>query len=283
MGFYDEKKRIFQSVDTKNLLLLYGFLSHSGKLIFATFSGVYELVENPNNRFEFKPIDKIPNAKPHTILFEDNDQCLWSSYDVTSIRIYNPQKQYELVKELPITGIITGFWHQPNTPIVWMCSQNGLFKIDKNTWVVQTFTEAAGLPSRTINAMQADAKMNLWLGTSKGLAKFDPSVNKAHAYNLVDGISDLNVNMYASAKAADGTLYFGTNNGITWFHPDKITPLSISARPTITNMLINDQEAKNLLCTETGATNISEIKHLELPYDKNTLSFTFQPWNTATQ
>jgi signal transduction histidine kinase/ligand-binding sensor domain-containing protein len=275
LHYYDAVNQSFQQVNAANFFLLYGLITKSGKTLLATFSGIYELVEKSPNRFEFKVISQISNNKPHTILFEDQDTWLWGSYDAISIRIYNTSKNYELVKELPINGVITGFWHQPNSPFVWICSQNGLYKIDKNTWQITNFTETSGLPSRTINTMQADAKGNLWLGTSKGLAKFDPSVGKAKAYNLVDGISDLNFNMYASTQAADGTMYFGTTNGITSFHPEKVIPLSIQARPTITSIMVNDQQAKNLVCKVTGATNISEIQSLELPFSDNTLSFTF--------
>jgi ligand-binding sensor domain-containing protein len=275
LQYYDASTKSFQYVNTNNLFILYGLVTKSGKTLLATFSGVNELVETSTKKFEFKPIQQIPNSKPHTILFEDKDTWLWGSYDAISLRIYNPTKNYELVKELPINGVITGFWHQPNSPYVWVCSQNGLYKIDKNTWQFSNFTEASGLPSRTINTMQADAAHNLWLGTSKGLAKFDIATEKAHAYNLVDGISDLNFNMYASTQAADGTMYFGTNNGITSFHPQKVTPLSIQARPTITNILVNDGQQKGLICRLTGATNISEIQSLQLPFSQNTLSFTF--------
>jgi ligand-binding sensor domain-containing protein len=275
LQYYDTSTKSFHSINTNNLFILYGIVTKSGKTLLATFSGVYELIETTPKKFEFKPIQQIPNTKPHTILFEDNDTWLWGSYDAISLRIYNPSKNYELVKELPINGVITGFWHQPNSPYVWVCSQNGLYKIDKNTWQFSHFTEASGLPSRTINTMQADAANNLWLGTTKGLAKFDIATEKAHAYNLVDGISDLNFNMYASTQAADGTMYFGTSNGITSFHPQKVTPLSIQARPTITNILVNDGQQKGLICRLTGANNISEIQSLQLPFSQNTLSFTF--------
>ncbi len=275
LNYYDRTIQSFKNINAPNLFFLYGLVTKSGKILVATFSGVYELLETPQKGFELKSIKQIPNDKPHAIIFEDNDTWLWGSYDAISLRIYNTSKNYELVKELPINGAITGFWHQPNSSFVWICSQNGLYKIDKNTWQVTHFTEASGMASRTINTMQADAQNNLWLGTSKGLAKFNTTTGKAHAYNLVDGISDLNVNMYASTQAADGTMYFGTSNGITSFHPEKVIPLSIKARPTITNILINDEQAKNLICKETGATNISEIQSIELPFSQNTLSFTF--------
>ena len=183
--FYDENKRVFKKIDTKNQFPLYGIFTQSGKILIANFNGIAELTETSNGNFDFKILDNLPKEKPHTILFEDHDNHLWSSYDATSIRIYDLKNNYNLVKELPITGVITGFWHQPQSSFVWMCSQNGLYKIDKTNWQLTVYTESAGLPCRAINAMQADAKMNLWLGTSKGLAKFDPSVNKAHAYNIV--------------------------------------------------------------------------------------------------
>jgi signal transduction histidine kinase/ligand-binding sensor domain-containing protein len=281
LGFFDEKTNLFKTVDRKGTFPLYAISTQSGKILVSTFDRVVELVETSKDNFDLKPLLNFPTEKPHTIIFEDNDQAIWSSYDATSIRIYDSKNNYSLIKELPISGVITGFWHQPNSSIIWMCSQNGLYKIDKTNWQSTIYTESSGLSSRAINAMQADKKGNLWLGTTKGIAKFDPSVNRAHTYNLVDGISDLNTNMYASTQAADGTIYFGTSNGITYFHPDKITPLSIVARPTITNLLINDQHVKGLMCTKTGATNLTEIEHLCLPFDQNTLSFTFSAMEYA--
>jgi ligand-binding sensor domain-containing protein len=275
LGYFDRFQQKFQYINTDNHFCLYGLATKSGKHLFATGNGISELIRTPQNGFKLQRIEQLPHEKPHTILFEDSDNWLWGSYDAVALRVYNASKNFELIKELPINGVITGFWHQPNTATVWVSSQNGLFKIDKNTWTYNSFTEKDGLPSRTVNTMQADAKGNLWLGTSKGLAKFDPSVKTTKSYNLTDGISDLNFNMYASTKAADGTMYFGTNNGITTFHPDKIIPLSIKARPTITEILVNDKIAKNLVCSTTKATNVSEIQSLELPYTNNTLSFNF--------
>ena len=273
--YYDTQKNIFNYVNTNEIACLYGLNTKAGKILLVAYTGIYELNENKNAPNTFTRIEKIPYDNPHTIIFEDNDTWLWGGYNAVSIRAYNTLKNYELVKELPINGVITGFWHQPNTPNVWVSSQNGLYKIDKTTWQYIQLTEKDGLPSRTINTMQADANNNLWLGTSKGLAKYETATRKVFSYNLVDGISDLNFNMYASTQASDGTMYFGTSNGITTFHPKNIIPLSIQARPTITNILINDEQAKNLVCTTTGATNISEIQSLKLPFSQNTLSFTF--------
>jgi ligand-binding sensor domain-containing protein/anti-sigma regulatory factor (Ser/Thr protein kinase) len=275
LHYFETSSQSFKKINAPNLIFLYGVVSKSGKILVASFTGIYEVFETPKKGFEFKLIPQIPTNKPHTILFEDNDGLIWGSYDAISINVYNPSKNYELLKSLPLNGVMTGFWHQSNTAIVWVSSQNGLYKIDKKTWQVVSFKEESGLPSRTINVMQADAANNLWLGTSKGLAKFDPSILKAQAYNMADGISDLNFNLYASAQALDGTMYFGSGNGITSFHPSKVTPLSIKAQPTITNILINDQPATGIECKITAATNISEINHLSLNYAQNTLSFTF--------
>jgi ligand-binding sensor domain-containing protein len=271
LQYFDVATQTFKQIN-RNDFFLYGIVTKSGKIIIASFSGIYELVETGKDKFEFKALTHILSDKPHSIIFEDNDTWLWSSYDATAIRVYDNKG---IIKEIPINGSITGFWHQPNTSIVWVCSQNGLYKIDKNTWQYSNFTEKEGLPSRTINTMQADANNNLWMGTSKGMAKFETATGKVYAYNLVDGISDLNFNMYASTQAPDGTMYFGTSNGITTFHPKNVTPLSIQALPTITNILINDEEPKDLICTTTGATSIPELQHLHLPYSQNTISFTF--------
>ena len=253
---------------------LYGLETHDGKILLASLDhGVFEAIEKSNGSFIFEKITTIPQS--YTILAEDNAGLLWCSNTLV-VHVFDPHNNYQLIRELPLSGSVTGFYFPKNKPTVWIASNNGLVEIDKsNNWQSTVYIEKNGLPSRTINAMLGDKNGNLWLGTSKGLAQFNPASKTAKTYNLTDGISDLTFNMYAATQTADGTMYFGTSNGITVFHPDKITPLSISARPTITGILINDQIAKKLICRNTGATNVSEIQRLVLPYSENTLSFNF--------
>jgi ligand-binding sensor domain-containing protein/anti-sigma regulatory factor (Ser/Thr protein kinase) len=278
---YDTKKRVLKKIADATHFFLYGIKTKEDKMLLAALTdGVFEAIEQTNGSFQFQKITAIPQS--YTILAEDNEGLLWCS-DAVVVHVYDPKNNYKLVRELPLATIVTGFHFPKNGTNAYIATYNGLVEINKsNNWQSTTYNEKDGLPSRTINTMQADAKGNLWLGTTKGLAKWDPreggtgsSVSKAKSYNLTDGISDLNFNMYASTQAADGTMYFGTNNGITTFHPDKIGPLSIKARPTITEILLNDKIAKNLVCSTTKATNVSEIQSLELPYSENTLSFNF--------
>jgi ligand-binding sensor domain-containing protein len=271
---YDTERKVFNRIADATHFFLYGIKTKDDKVLLASpLNGVFEAIEQSNGSFQFQKITAIPQS--YVILAEDNEGLLWCS-DALSIHVYNPKNNYQLVHEFPLSTIVTGFHFPKNQNKAWIATNNGLVKVDKsNNWQLTTYNEKSGLPTRTINTMQADATHNLWLGTTKGLAKFDIATEKAHAYNLVDGISDLNFNMYASTQAADGTMYFGTNNGITSFHPQKVTPLSIQARPTITNILVNDGQPKGLICRLTGATNISEIQSLQLPFSQNTLSFTF--------
>jgi anti-sigma regulatory factor (Ser/Thr protein kinase)/streptogramin lyase len=274
LEIYDTEKRTLKKIAGAEHFFLYGLKTRNDKVLLASAAeGIFEVIEQSNGSFIFQKISAIPQS--YLMLAEDNEGLLWCS-DAAIVHIYDPKNNYKLVRELPLATIVTGFHFPKNGTNAYIATYNGLVKINKvNNWQSTTYNEKDGLPSRTINTMQADAKGNLWLGTTKGLAKWDPSVSKAKSYNLTDGISDLNFNMYASTQAADGTMYFGTNNGITTFHPDKIGPLSIKARPTITEILLNDKIAKNLVCSTTKATNVSEIQSLELPYSENTLSFNF--------
>ncbi len=274
ISLFDTPKSQFKKIADAEYYFLYGLETHEGKILLASLDhGIFEAIEKPNGSFIFEKITSIP--KNYTILAEDNEGLLWCSNTLV-LHVFDPHLNYQLVRELPISGSVTGFYFPKNKPIAWIATNNGLVEINKsNNWQSTVYIEKNGLPSRTINAMLSDKNGNLWLGTTKGLAKFSPALKTAKAYNLTDGISDLTFNMYAATQTADGTMYFGTSNGITVFHPDKITPLSIPARPTITEILINDQIAKKLICNTTGATNVSEIQSLVLPYSENTLSFNF--------
>jgi ligand-binding sensor domain-containing protein len=273
LEIYDIKKGALKTIDEPHFFL-YGLKTSADKVLLTSLTeGVFEAIEQPNGNFLFQKIAAIPQS--YVILAEDNEGLLWCN-DALVIHVYDPKNNYKLVREFPLSTIVTGFHFPKNGTNVYIATYNGLVEVDKvNNWKLTTYNEKSGLPTRTINAMLTDDKGNMWLGTTKGLAKFDPSVKTAKAYNLIDGISDLNFYMYAATKAADGTMYFGTNNGITTFHPDKIIPLSIKARPTITQILLNDKIANNLVCSTTKATNVSEIQSLELPYSDNTLSFNF--------
>ena len=73
---------------------------------------------------------------------------------------------------------------------LWVGTQNGLDRFDRNTGKFTTFGERDGLPNNAVEGILEDAAGNLWLSTSSGLSKFDPLARTFKNYFSEDGLAD---------------------------------------------------------------------------------------------
>lgn len=74
------------------------------------------------------------------------------------------------------------------------------------------------LPETDIESLLADDKGNLWMGGS-GLYQLNPATRRHLHYDVADGLQSNAFKVGASCQAADGTMYLGGTNGITYFQP----------------------------------------------------------------
>ena len=85
-------------------------------------------------------------------------------------------------------------------------------------WTIITFAD--GLPSNRVQSLAPDDKGNIWIGTDKGLVKYDG--NNCTVYSTYNGLAD----NYITGIAEDnrGNMWFATGsdgcsvfNGVDWF------------------------------------------------------------------
>ncbi len=86
----------------------------------------------------------------------------------------------------------------------------GLAYFDGQSW--RNFTTADGLPANHIFMLYLDDEEQLWIGTSKGLAKFDRSNESFSVKGTKDGLYAENV--FSMTKAADGSYWVGSFGGV---------------------------------------------------------------------
>ncbi|HMB43581.1 MAG TPA: EAL domain-containing protein, partial [Luteimonas sp.] len=77
----------------------------------------------------------------------------------------------------------------------------------------------AGDASPVVFSLAADTVGRLWMGTDRGLLRFDPRTEALRQYGLSDGLQDLEFNGGAAAALGDGRLAFGGVNGVNLFDP----------------------------------------------------------------
>ena len=105
---------------------------------------------------------------------------------------------------------------------LWIGSNIGLSKFNLKTEKFTSYTTAEGLTNNFINSILIDDSGNLWISTNKGLNKFDVEKEKFTKFTQLDGIHGYQFNLNSSLKMKDGTMVFGSTEGITYFNPDDI-------------------------------------------------------------
>jgi signal transduction histidine kinase/ligand-binding sensor domain-containing protein/CheY-like chemotaxis protein/HPt (histidine-containing phosphotransfer) domain-containing protein len=81
-----------------------------------------------------------------------------------------------------------------------------------------------GISSQAVYGIESDHDDRLWLSTNNGLARLDPRAHSIKWFHQVHGLQNEEFNFGAHYQTADGTLYFGGDNGFNAFSPDLVTP-----------------------------------------------------------
>lgn len=152
--------------------------------------------------------------------------------------------------------------------LIWVGSYGGgLSRFDDKKNLIKIYTTDNGLPDNTIYSITDDSKGTLWLGTNKGICRFNISSENSRNYTLRDGIQNNEFNTNAGCKLNDGTIVLGGINGINVFQPESFEPESDLPKVVITQF-------------KAGETNLPLADSvINLRYNQNYLSFQFAALN----
>jgi signal transduction histidine kinase/ligand-binding sensor domain-containing protein/DNA-binding response OmpR family regulator len=159
------------------------------------------------------------------------------------------------------TGKFRHFRHDPGDPgslshdevhylledhsgTLWVGTAVGLNKMvigSDGTPRFQRFTRRDGMEDDVVAALQEDLDGYIWVSTSSGLSRLDPASGGWRHYNSADGTIEGAYFDASALRAADGTLYFGGNNGITAFNPRALHDNLIAPRAVITGLQVFGQ------------------------------------------
>jgi signal transduction histidine kinase len=140
--------------------------------------------------------------------------------------------------------------------------------MDMSNYTFRHFNNAAGLLSNYVLCAAPDNSGNLWLGTTKGLIKFNTEKENYTNYDISDGIQDEEFNDESCCRTDDGMLAFGGVNGLNWFYPEKIKtnthvpPIAFTSFRILYNELKTEQD-------------INSTEEIELSYRDNFFTLQF--------
>jgi signal transduction histidine kinase/ligand-binding sensor domain-containing protein/CheY-like chemotaxis protein/AraC-like DNA-binding protein len=150
---------------------------------------------------------------------------------------------------------------------IWAGSnQGGLHRYNSISDAFNYYTTEDGLPSNHVVSIIEDNSGFIWLGTNKGLSRFDTQTESFRNFNVSNGLP-ANQFRERSVYARGNKLMFGTVNGFIVFNPDSIG-VNVAVPPVhITAFNVAEEQR-----TITG-------EEIVLPFNKNFVSFEFVALN----
>lgn len=263
-----------------NLRFKHLHLTRNGQLLVTTeHNGIFEIKES-GKTYSLDAL-KATEAGSYQTIYEDSESNIYCVKDAKITEVFKYLNgKLNPIGSLPIGGLINGFYEDKRNKILWFATSEGLVKVDKKSPVPKPtyYTTKDGLPGNFIAAIETDSKKRVWVSTNKGIACFkNMDLSDIRSFTLADGILSTEFHMTASLRKRNGDIWFGGANGIT-IVPEGLENLARGQKPKIqlTSIHINNEPLDpSIRCRETGATNVSQIKQLVLPYKSNTISFEF--------
>lgn len=272
---YNSRSRQFKTIEgfALPIYLIRGFVEDNYQTLWITAeSGIYSLnlitgeqryFNNQNSKLGF------PITRASAI---DNQGRIWIGLLSGGVQIFT--HDFKLIRSFPSTDNLYSVNHIlcDKKGRMWVSSRQGLslFKSCDDTSYT-TYGMKDGLPSNHIRAVAEDTNGKMWISTNAGLSCLNTKTGRIQNFNQKDGVPVGNFMSAAVAKSTDGTIYFGSENGLCYFNSNESLPSFDLPDVTITNISIIDK--KN---AHTGDfTDIPISKKIHLEYNQSTINLKF--------
>ncbi|WP_456425607.1 sensor histidine kinase, partial [Rhodocaloribacter sp.] len=156
----------------------------------------------------------------------------------------------------------------------WLMGFDGLIQYDPETEDFTRFTEKDGLLSEVITNILEDRQGFLWLSSRRGLDRFDPETHAVRHFTRADGLRMHQFNPLAAVVTREGELFFGGENGVHHFFPDRLAGNTTPPAVALTELRIDNRPVP-IDANGPLKQSLQTTTNLTLAHDQKDLGFTF--------
>ncbi|WP_316812167.1 two-component regulator propeller domain-containing protein [Pedobacter heparinus] len=251
--------------------------TQSGKIIIATDRGLCYFNAQKNN---FEAIAAVPHNF-YTRIYEDKEGTIWAGTYSEGLYYFNPRTKskgsfkYNPADKSSLGGNRINWIFEDSNNALWITTEGGLCRLDKQKGKFTNYTTKDGLPSNIIYTALEDATNNFWISTSKGLACFSPVSKKIITYTKINGLLNDQFNYDSAYKDATGRLYFGSVKGMISFHPAEFIKNTFLPPVYITSFQVYNKELEINKKGSPLKKSITNTDTITLKYDQSSFSIDF--------
>jgi len=259
------------------------YLDSKGNFWVATYYGGLNLLNTKTHHFTriTKDPDGITSLHGKNIvsIAEDNNNNVWFGTDDGGLNKYNlitHRFSHYLEKEKKVTDSRVIFTDSEGQ--LWL-GMEGLYLYDSKKDQFKLFTKKAGLSTLFIKGITEGDKHNLWISTSSGLIKLNPSTTECKLFNTSDGLQGMEFEANSYLKANDGEMFFGGVRGFNSFYPGNIKINNFIPPVYITDFQVFNKNITPSVKNSPLKKDISFTDTISLDYKQSFISFNFAALN----
>ena len=245
--------------------------------VYSYFNGILRRENALNNQ--------LPDRSVYGIL-RDRQGKLWVGSYGGGIIIFD--RNYKAIDKLNTdkhfcSNAVNSFYMDRKGGI-WVATRNGIgyIKDTNRPQEFETYGYEQGLEDTFVRTIQEDKSGNIWLSTNNGISYWNKEQQKFDNYDYRDGVPMGNFIEGSACLAEDGTLYFGSLNGVCHFNPERLIAERQTASVKIIECTRIDKQMENhkeeiIVPTSNGS--------IELPYNQNSfrISFSIPDYSQSNQ
>lgn len=153
--------------------------------------------------------------------------------------------------------------------------KKGVYRYNPTKQRLEKFKMNDLIDQADVYSIVKDQQDDIWLSTNNGIFYYQDASEKARRFSSIDGLTGDLFNPNAVFLASDGTLYFGSPNGLNIIDPSIIQDNPQPPEVYISEIKINHQKTE-LSEESVGSSSAPEhISNLNLSHKQNSLSFRF--------
>jgi hypothetical protein len=167
---------------------------------------------------------------------------------------------------------------------VWFGTRGGLYCLEARTRALRRYTVLEGLPSDTVLSFLEDESGSLWLGTSRGLVKFENALELSPrprflGFDVRDGLPGYEFRRGASHRSPGGEMFFGSQRGLTHFLPRDVVRNPKAPPVVFTDLKILNRTARVGGSGSPLTRSITESQEVVLSPEHTVVTFEFAALN----
>lgn len=281
ISYYNTESKQFHSIQPQELKdedIRSFYEDNNGNIWVATSNGIVIIDPKSNH---LKRYSNLENNLTRSII-QDSKKQTWVGFFGAGLGIYDENMRlihlFNVDNQFPSNTINAIF--QDSKQRIWVATGEGLvcFPTPKeNILSYHIYQHDKGLVNLHIHAITEDTEGNIWFSTNKGISCLTNDLKTCLCFDFRDNLPSGSFNSRSLASGKDGSLYFGSIDGVCHFIPSKALEEQESPIAVINSIEINSMDSS--LKDNIQSIMIDGTSNITLNYTQNDFRIRFNILN----